>query len=326
MATKRLLFALLLAVGTLLPSAGTAVARDPLTCGGYPEARTFVEAQSWWLRTPGKAGTNNGHGHLGACIPVEQRLTGKVHIDWVVKLHDNPGYLKRMFAEISTDANDGSATSRIVWTGGSAWKCPSTNPKDCTFTIPTDYDTALTAYDGREQLQYRMEIQEPDGNVMRPSVRFPAYLIEGKPFDDKTSGPNVLNTYGWYSGSGCGSCNYAFVRLDSGLPRGPVSGVWQPTASFVSTTTSDSVTHWFVSVDPSFHAMPPYPGVVYYQVDTSCAPLTRGCSGPRRILLSVDTTKLSKGPHKLFLRTDEQDPRGSTNSGAMVVPFTVSNP
>ena len=297
-----------------LAGAPAASAGNPLTCDGYPEPRVFIEAQAWWMPTPGKSGgADHGHGHFGACIPLEQTLTGYVEIDWVAKLHFNPGYIKRVIAELSTDSSESGSTT-TVYTGGTALSCFS----DCTFVLPTRYNTAVSPYDGRQNLQYRMEIQEPDGNVMRPSVRFPAYLKNGKTVNNKDE-PNKLNTYGWYT-----DAKYAFVRMNSALPSGPISGLWSFSAGFFATSESTSTTGWFVSVDPSFHADPPSPGMVLYNERTSCTPLTRGCDGPRYKTLYINAGSLVPGPHKLFMRTESQHASGSTLSGAIVIPFRVA--
>ena len=296
-------------------STPAAQAANPLTCEGYPQPRVFVEAQAWWLPTSGKTGgTDHGHGHFGACIPLEQTLTGYVTIDWVAKLHFNPGYIKKIIAEVSNDASSGQGITTI-YTGNTSLSCFS----DCTFVLPTRYNTALSTLDGRQNLEYRMEIQEPDGKVMRPSVRFPAVLRNGKTVNDKNE-PNRLNAYGWYT-----DALYAFVRLDSGVPSLPVSGVWSFVASFFSESSSVSTTNWFVSVDPSWHADPPHPGLVVYDQNTACVPASMDCDGPRYRTLYLDTTLLANGPHKLFLKADAQHSSGPTLSGVLVVPFTVQN-
>ena len=316
---------LLLALLTALAAAGfhasaAAAAPDPFTCAGYPEARVFIEAQSWWRTTPGEIGSDHGHGHFGACIPLEKSVSGIVHIDWVAKLHENPGFVKQIWSELSVPGNDSLGGKSLFYdgTGAKGYACLM----DCTFVIPTNYDTRVSPYDGRQELQTRMLIREPDGNVMRPSVRFPLYLANGKTVNSNLKAK--LNTYGWYTGA-----LYAWVDLWSGVPTAPISGVWRiGDVSFRAATNDNSVTHWFVSVDPDLHALShpqPYPGVVYYDRATSCVPKTKGCSGPRHTSLQIDTTILANGPHKLFLRTDAEDGRGSTNSGAMVVPFTVRN-
>jgi hypothetical protein len=44
-------------------------APDNNPAAAYPEQRQFVENQTWWTPGPGQTGPNQGHVHLGACIP-----------------------------------------------------------------------------------------------------------------------------------------------------------------------------------------------------------------------------------------------------------------
>ena len=70
-----------------------------------------------------------------------------------------------------------------------------------------------------------------------------------------------------------------------------------------------------MTIDPAFHNMLPDSGKV--QLDQ-----TGAFRGP----IAVDTTQLANGPHKLVVvsSADHSD-RGSTQSGVMVIPFTVDN-
>ena len=60
---------------------------------------------------------------------------------------------------------------------------------------------------------------------------------------------------------------------------------------------SASVTNSFVSLDPAFHKLP-VPNIGTVLVQNSTAP--SGWTGQ----LLIDTTKLTNGVHKLFIRTD----------------------
>ena len=74
------------------------------------------------------------------------------------------------------------------------------------------------------------------------------------------------------------------------------------------------MTHHSVRIDPDFHAQPPVPGAL----------LVDGAGGWAGSA-AIDTTLLTNGRHRLVLRADCDDPRGSTNSGVLVVTFTVAN-
>lgn len=324
--------AALVALAVLAPAAHAEP--DPLTCAGYSEPRVFLEAQIWWGFERGMfarldqlpdLGDEFGHGHLGACVPLDSPadpITGDLRVDYVVKLHGNPGYVKRLEEEISDV--DGDVGLRTVYTGGTAVRCPLEAPEDCTFILETHFDTSVARYDGRVQLQPRVIIPEPDGNFMRPSLRFPFYVENGNPPGNNVRSTNVPLGYGWY-GPDNANAGYAWGRLDSGVPAGPVSGLWSFRASFLSDGGGHNTTYYRIAVDPDIHHG--RLGTILAEGVTDCVPGGHGCSGPRKRTFTLDTTELADGRHKLMLLTDAQDPlRLNTNSGIFVAPFTVSNP
>lgn len=284
----------------------------------------FVEAQSWWRTTPGQPGTDQGHGHLGACVPQDQTVAGVVHVDFVAKLHSNPGYLRDIVGEVSTDKS-ASEVSAVRWTSSTTtYACPT----DCKFILPTDLDVSGVSVSGLEEFQYRLRIKEPDGHTMRPSLRWISRIANGKPLDDYSK--RSLNGYGWYGSSSNNSIGplYGYVRWHSPVPADPVSGPWTVNLSFVGDEAhiSRNVTGYLISADPAFHAVPPSEGIVFYRGTTLCSPFGVGCDGPTKQNFVIDTTRLANGAHKLFMRADSLDSSGSTLSGVLVVPFTVANP
>ena len=85
-------------------------------------------------------------------------------------------------------------------------------------------------------------------------------------------------------------------------------------ASFCASASWAGVIH-LTSPEPSFHAVPFYPGQV----------VSDGAGANVWRKLYIDTTKLTNGVHKLFLRTDAPISSG-TGSGVFVVEFVVDNP
>src|SRR5438093_3114580 len=75
------------------------------------------------------------------------------------------------------------------------------------------------------------------------------------------------------------------------------------------------VTAYSVRLDPDFHADPMNEGTV----------LRDGLGEFPEQDVPIDTTVLPDGQHRLFLRADCDDPRGSINSGVLVVNFTTAN-
>jgi hypothetical protein len=290
---------------------------DEPNAGRYPEPRVYLEAQSWWRRTPAENGTDQGHGHFGACVPAGQTVSGTLEFHWLVQLHDNPGYVKRLFHEVATDScSDCGAVLALYNRDPAQYACAVA---DCRYWIRTTFDTSKSDKDGYQQVQSRLEIKEPDGNTMRPALRFMANLQHGKSEDDYNRADT--NGYGWYTNR-----HYAYARFHSVIPR-LVRGKWTVRLSFEPTSDgiSRNVTRYLISVDPAFHALTPSEGMILYEADTGCPPKVNGTCGVSRRDFVIDTTKLSNGTHRLFLRADAPDASGSTNSGVLVVPFIVAN-
>jgi hypothetical protein len=278
---------------------------DRLTCVGYPEPRVFLESQTWWIQTPGKTGTTFGHMHVGACLPTEQTVRGIIGIDVRIILHDNPGHFDYWNPVLVSDAEELSLPHVTDLHGLS---CPSGT---CAGWSHADVDTATLSYDGRQELRLRAYTDTPDGNVMHSSINSMIVLDNGK-----ATNPLDRRAYergkGWYTGSGY--CEASFL---SPVPIGAVSGTWTPEVKIENHGASDdlAVTHHTIRLDPDFHADPPVQGTVIKD-------------GPGQLAatsLSIDTTALADGPHKLHMRADCDDPRGSTNSGVLVIPFLVNN-
>ncbi len=277
---------------------------DPLTCTGYPEPRIFVEAQSWWRRTPGATGTDFGHMHIGACLPYRQSIRGIVGIDVRIIMHDNPGRFDYLNPVLKSDSQELSLTHDGSLHG---MTCPVGT---CTRWAHLDVDTRQLTVDGIQEIRLRAYVNEPDGNIMHASVNTLVDLRNGNPVNalDRRA---YQRGKGWYTGSG-----YCESSVVSSLPVGPIGGTWTPALLIDDHGAADDlpVTHHSVRIDPDFHADPPVPGALL--VD-----------GPGGWVGSaaIDTTLLTNGRHRLVLRADCDDPRGSTNSGVLVVTFSVVN-
>jgi hypothetical protein len=278
---------------------------NPLTCVGYPEPRVFLESQTWWIQTPGKTGTTFGHMHVGACVPTERTVSGVVGIDVRIILHDNPGKFDYWNPVLVSDTQELSLPHVTDLHG---LTCPSGT---CAAWSHADVDTRQLDYDGRQELRIRAYTNTPDGNIMHSSINAFLDLANGK-----TANPLDRRAYqrgkGWYTGSGY--CEASFL---SAIPYGPLSGTWAPTVLIADHGAADdlAVTHHTIRIDPDFHADPPKPGTIISDGPGQLASTT----------LSIDTRALANGVHKLHMRADCNDPRGSTNSGVLIVPFTVDN-
>ncbi len=275
-----------------------------MTCAGYPEPRVFTESQSWWLRTPGGSGTEFGHMHVGACLPFHQPVSGVIGIDVRIILHDNPGQFDYLNPVLVSNSQELSLAHDLTLHD---LTCPVGT---CTGWVHLDVDTRLLSSDGLEEIRLRAYVDEPDGNIMHSSINTVAEFRNGNPVSNLDRRAYQRGK-GWYTGAG-----YCESDVVSDLPVGPVSGVWDPSLQIADHGAVDdlSVTHHSVRLDPDFHAVPQVPGTIL--VDGSGS-WTGG--------VAIDTTTLENGRHRLVLRADCDDPRGSTNSGVLVVFFTVAN-
>jgi hypothetical protein len=268
------------------------------TCGGYPESRQFVDAQSWWIQTPGRAGTNFGHAHLGGCIPEREQIAA-TDLDVRVLLHNNPGEVA--YVSLVSKTADEELT-RVKDYSVRGFSCPvGTCERWVTFHLDPDWFN----YSGLQEIRYRLFVVEPDGNRMAASLNYQTYIINGNTRKDVTRQP-YLRAKGWYTGSGY--CEASFRSVP--LPDAPVAAPWSPVwgMEWHGTAEDLQVTHASVRADADFHAAPPEPGLLLYDGGAYEGPVT--------------VSGLAPGAHRLQARADCDDPRGSTNSGVLSLPFS----
>jgi hypothetical protein len=237
-------------------------------------------------------------------MPYDQTVSGVIGIDVRVILHDNPGQFDYLNPVLVSNSQELSLAHDLTLHN---FTCPIGT---CTGWVHLDVDTRLITSDGLEEIRLRAYVDEPDGNIMHASINTLADFRNGNPLSNLDRRAYQRGK-GWYTGAG-----YCESDVVSDLPVGPVSGVWSPALRIADHGAADdlSVTHHSVRLDPDFHADPQVPGTIY--VDGS---------GPWEGSVAIDTTTLANGRHRLVLRADCDDPRGSTNSGVLVVAFAVSN-
>ncbi len=287
----------------------------PEDCSRYGGAkRVYLEAQAWWMPTPGKSGgTDQGHLHQGTCFPWAQQIKGTIPFDIRLMLHNNPGKLESLTMQIFGDKGSAVAAKKSFSPpltiancaqSGGILSTDAMGMKNCLWIVHLEADTTVAPYDGRQEFRIRPKISEPDGNTMVGSTSWQAYLTNGKPQNDYRS-YDLMQGKGWYSGA-----SYSIARIDGGFPTGPVKG----TLSLKARCESDGppVGHCLAAIDPDFHAGNPGTTILDQH-------------GAWQGTIAIDTTKLSNGTHRLFLKTDTDDKRGSSNGGVQVFYFTVAN-
>jgi hypothetical protein len=272
-------------------------------CSGYAEHRQFVEAQGWWVRTPGENGTDFGHVHVGACIPERETISGFVPLNIRVILHDNPGTLRYVGIVVK----------------GSGYEQTVAKPTTPNFTCPVgtcetwlsyNLDTRDFDYSGRQEIRFRTIVDTPDGNSMHGGLNFQVVVDNGKAVNDYQREPH-LRGKGWYSTAGY--CEATFISVP--VPDAPVGGTWSPTVAMIehnTGTVNEPVSHHTIRIDPDFHAG--IDGTIVEDGDKTF-----------QGTVPIDTTRLSNGAHRLVLRSDCATPSGSTNAGVLVIPFDVQN-
>jgi len=259
----------------------------------------FLESQAWWITTPGKNGPNHGHVHIGTCFPYKQPIRGTSEFDIRVIMHNNPGKLGGVHGSLE---GAGVGSGELNPHGGQT--CSDT----CTFWFHATIDTRKATSDGRKELRIHAHVREPDGTEMLVTNGWQLNLANGgKAIIDYRSS-DVTIARGWYTGVG-----YTNASFDSNLPTAPVSSTWSFKVSLKPGADGIPVTHHVVLLDANFHAN--IPGTA----------LKEG-NGAWSGTITVDTRTLINGPHRLILRADADASAGSTNSGVLVIPFTVQNP
>ena len=275
---------------------------DP--CAGLPTKRTFVEGQEWWKDT-GEDHFMQEHIHVGACVPVGQTVSGMLPVDITVKLHNND-------VGIWTVAGDSRQWKTQTAPGCyGPLACKMFKPDlrcsmhDCEFKVHLDIPTHWIKYDGSQLIRIYAEARRADGHRTRAGFEFPVTLANGKPVSDypKILGGGMLAGVGWHADTG-----YS-LALSSDLMQTPVKGIWTP--HLMTSAQGTAITEYEVLIDSNMHAHDR--GIV----------VAEG-TGKWFGNISIDTTKLANGTHRLFFRAGSTVAKG-TNSGILAVPFTVQN-
>jgi hypothetical protein len=298
-------------------SASQAAVPNPMGC---QPGEIFTDMQGWWKNpNPSK---DRGHLHIGVCFPHGKTLTGKVTFRIRTVMHNNPGRLTRDAVYIVAPKVSGAPTcggngalacvplkdkprtiAQCAATGGTL----SADGLTCTWWDNLTVDTALIANDGWQEFRFKGYVKEPDGQEMIVSNGLHAYLKNGRPVKSTVSNPDGMVARGWYTDAG-----YTNAAL-SKPPMGPVSGTWTPSVKLDQGSGGLPVIGFYCALDPDFHNANPG------------TPVKLGNSLYRG-KLQIDTTKLSNGWHRLFLKTDAlHNASGSTSSGVLAILFEVQN-
>ena len=260
-----------------------------------------LETQDWWTKSGNAVEGMSQHIHLATCFPLDQPLRGTVPFDIHVQLHMNPGMLTLVDLQVfgnNVSVSQAAAKPNLT--------CPTAQ---CDLWYHLDYDTTKVPADGSLEFRFHAKVTSPDGTVGYTSSGWQAILANGGRPLQAYRKPPWIEARGWYTGT-----EYENSRFTSPLPSGPVRGSWTFGVSLAAGSGGTPVNHVLVSLDPHFHFDPVDRGNVIFEK-----------AGPYVGSLTIDTTTLSNGVHRLFMRTDSPVAAG-TGSGVLAFNFTVDNP
>jgi hypothetical protein len=267
-----------------------------LTCTGYPEPRIFLEAQDHWSPIPGL--NTLGHVHIGMCFPLYQTVSGKVTFDVRVVMYQNKGTWIRLKGQ-----DDGSENFYL--------EKPNITPPDGgerIFWRTVTVDTTQLA-DGIRHFRWYADVQHANGNTQTARANWPLEVQNGTADQDA---PNSVRYMNWYKhASPARDWGYIGPFVAS-IPLAPVDAslTLDVKCALNGAGGAPAIDRAMVNLDPNFHQGSQ--GTIVY----SGAPLNGK--------LTVDTSRLAEGPHKLSLRCIQED-GNEMHEGIGVVPFVVDH-
>lgn len=156
-----------------------------------------------------------------------------------------------------------------------------------------------------------MEHANGNTQVARPVI--PVYVDNGGKASGGTNA-DWLRPTGWYKEDNGPDWGYvhAAIGLDD-VPTGKVSGTWKPKIKVAVNggSKAPNISGWSVHVDPNFH-------------DGDSGITVASGKGAFKGAIAVDTSKLSKGSHRLVIRAT-QDLGDRHHEAVGVIPFEVDS-
>lgn len=268
---------------------------------------TTLESQSWWSTTTSiPLSGKSEHVHTQVCFPYQQVIDGTYTFTVVTKMHHTNGwYLRNVRLQAATKEGGNKMLANISRTDV---RCLA---EDCTFTTPVTVNlSALPA--GEYEFRFHSEIRPTPSSSTKnlATTGWLACVRSCTGYRPQAVPSGQTEARGWYLDNGV-TRGYINARFVDRLPSKPVSGTWCPHLRTQRGSGDEPVTHTFISVDPNFHASPENRGKVL-----------RNAAGTFDGRLCINTTTLTNGPHKLFIRADWAP---GPLAGALVVPFEVRN-
>ena len=289
----------------------------------YPEPRIFLESQDWWSQGRMRPGGDSTHIPVGLCFPQgaawNPDAEGKVRLDFRIMLHNMFDYRVSRF-------RGGIACCDAIPGGGAQFDDSTAETKSLiSSAMPNGYvyltkilDLHGAGSDGRKESRFTVQVRNARNDRRSfQSSGWQSYVDnpDVSVIDDYRSG-DFVSARGWYEGFGYTNAGYHDLYCAINPPT--VAGVWRPKVRMGAGAGGIRVTSYRAHVDPDFHA-----GLAGWIVKQG-----RGSFEGR---LSIDTTGLANGVHKLVLianarKLSSRDRMANgTSSGVQVIPFVVAN-
>ena len=288
----------------------------------YPEPRVFLESQGWWSAGRTSPGGASTHIHVGLCFPQgvawNPDADGKVRLDFRIMLHNAFNYRVARF-------RGGIACCDAISGGGAQFDDTSAETKALIASAMPNGSVYVTKVldvhgagsDGRKEARFTVDLRNGrNGRRLFQSAGWQSYVDN----PDTTvvadyRSRDIVTARGWYEGFGYTNSTYGDFYCAASPPT--VSGLWRPKVKMAPGSGGARVTSHRAHIDPDFHA-------------GSAGWVVKRGLGSFEGRLSIDTTRLGNGLHKLVLVANARQIRrdriaNGTSSGVQVIPFVVSN-
>jgi hypothetical protein len=286
-----------LAAGLMAPATE---AFDPGDCTIYAQPRVFLESQDWWDPIPVLGG--RGHVHMGMCWPAGQTIRGTITFYMKIVFHHNVGTLDMI--KLQDDR------SRLLTRRYFHFRPPDGG--DTTVWQRFVIDTRRVP-DGRRLFRWYARFRQPNGNIQFARAGWVLNVENGR-VNVNGAPSGYFQGSGWYKEARPASnWGYQTAIIKSGIPLGPVHGIWRPRVS-IGCNGCHPQTSWMATIDPDFH------------MGDAGWLFARGLGGFSGNL-AIDTTRLENGPHKLVLISASRRtyPSVRQHNGLLAISFSVQN-
>ena len=279
------------------------MAPNPITGEGYPEPRVLVEAQGWWredgLTIPTEVGE---HFHLSMWWPrPDQIVRDRLLVHPRIQAHHVDDELHAPLDRMRINWRRYTASGGLTEDGGGLllddtgdWLVPLDDHGSGERTFEIELNLSKLGSGTRRIRFNAMAGDDPDRFFVANEL--PLHIIS-----KTVSAPKWMGK-GWYSDH-----EYQHSILSSPYPSAPVKGTWPVKVSLNPGGGGNPTVRHLVTIDPKMH-------------DGLIGMIVRQGSGPYSGTLSIDTTKLPNGPHKLAVIGHD-----GQLAAVQAIPFTVAN-